>query len=154
MSCNRFELILQAIKYTDHEPPVYQYRFHQVRQLIEEWNDNMTENFTPSWVNCLNESMSFWVNMNTRPGFIYCPRKPWPFGNEYHTMCCCQSGVMFNLELAKGKDQPRDAPPVPYNEHKTTARLLLQMSKQLYNTGKVVILDSGICVLKGIVELQ
>ena len=47
------------------------------------WNDNMLMNFSPSWINCIDESMSKWVNEYTCPGFMFVPRKPWPFGNEY-----------------------------------------------------------------------
>jgi hypothetical protein len=35
-----------------------------------------------------------------------------------------------------------------------TVGLLLRLSKPIWDSGKVVILDSGFCVLKGIVELK
>jgi hypothetical protein len=67
----------------------------------------MDANFNPAWISVIDGSMSVWKNMFTCPGFMLVPRKPWPFGNEYHTACCRLSGIMFQIELVKGKDQPR-----------------------------------------------
>ena len=73
--------------------------------MIGDWNDNMEKQFEPSYVSCLDESMSKWVSQYTCPGFMVVPRKPWPFGNEYHTICCSLSGVLFAMELMEGKDE-------------------------------------------------
>ena len=45
MSGRRFSEILQSIIYTDREPPTYNDRFWEVRQMIKSWNDNMKEKF-------------------------------------------------------------------------------------------------------------
>lgn len=153
MSRNRFETILKAISYTSSTPPTYTDRFHEVRDMIEAWNANMVQNFTPSWISCLDESMSVWINQYTCPGFMFVPRKPWPFGNEYHTVCCGLSGIMWGIELVEGKDAPRERPKPPYENLGKTVGLLLRMLTPIYHTGKVVVLDSGFCVVKGIVEL-
>ena len=82
--------------------------------MVEEWNKNMGEQFTPSWVLCLNESMSPWMNKYTCPGWMFVPRKPHPFGNEYHSVCCSMSGTMWGKELVEGKDAPcAEAHPKP-----------------------------------------
>ena len=74
--------------------------------MVEEWNKNMAEQFTPSWVSCLDESMSPWMNKYTCPGWMFVPRKPYPFGNDYHSVCCSMSGIMWGIELVEGKDAP------------------------------------------------
>ena len=51
--------------------------------MVDEWNKNMAQQFTPSWVSCLDESMSPWTNKYRCPGWMFVPRKPHPFGNEY-----------------------------------------------------------------------
>ena len=84
----RFEAILKALAITARQPPAFRDRFWEVREIIEAWNANMTEQFTPSWVSWLDESMSTWTNKYSCPGWMFVPRKPWPFGNEYHTVCC------------------------------------------------------------------
>ena len=153
MSRNRFENILVALKLTEAVPPTYVDRFWEIRSLVDAWNKNMAENFSPSWVTCLDESMSKWLNKYTCPGFMVVPRKPWPFGNEWHSISCAKSGVMFAVELREGKDQPSDIPK-SFNDLGKTVGLLLRLTTSIWHTGRVVILDSGFCVLKGIVELR
>ena len=155
MTRSRFEEILSSIQYTDKEPPTYRDRFWEVRQMLKSWNDNMIQNFNPSWVSCLDESMSIWFNKFTCPGWIFCPRKPHPFGNEYHSICCGLSGIMYAVELREGKDAPaqRQVDPEEKKIGKTGC-LLLRLTKALYTTGKVVILDSGFCVLQAIIALR
>ena len=104
MSKKRFEKILAAIRYNDTAPPAYKDQFWVVRELIHTWNLNMSEQFGPGWVNCLDESMSPWTSKYTCPGHVFLPRKPWPLGNEYHSICCCQSGIMYAVEIVEGKD--------------------------------------------------
>ena len=76
MSRTCFEQILKALTLTDREHPSYVDPFWQIRQLVDAWNENMGENFSPSWISCLDESMMFWVSKYTCPGFMVVPRKP------------------------------------------------------------------------------
>lgn len=155
MSDKMFEKTHQVLVYTNVEAPNYKDRFWKVRKLISEWNKNMDEIFTPSWVSCLDESMSIWFNKWTCPGWMFVPRKPHPFGNEYHSVCCGQISIMWGIELVEGKDAPRQRARDP-NETSLgkTGALLLRMLKPIFGTAKVVILDSGFCVLRALVALQ
>ena len=154
MSNRRFELILQSLRFTANPPPSYKDRFWEVRVMIDMWNENMKEKFSPSWVSCLDESMSIWFNKWTCPGWMFVPRKPHPFGNEYHLVCCGKTGVMWAIELVEGKDA------LPTLQCSTnllvgkTGDLLLRMLRPIFGTAKVVILDSGFCVLKALIELR
>jgi hypothetical protein len=39
---------------------------------------------------------------------MFVPRKPWPFGNEYHTaIACCVSEIRYRMELAEGSKDKR-----------------------------------------------
>ena len=152
MSGRRFNAILKAISYTNEEPPHFQDKFWEVRQMLKVWNDHMKENFVPSWISCLDESISIWHNRWTCPGWIYCPRKPHPYGSEYHTICCCMSGILFGLEILEGKDHPSQIPADP--KTKKTSGLLLRLFWSLYSSGKVVVLDSGFCVLQALINLR
>ena len=82
------------------------------------------------------------------------PRKPHPFGNKYHTIACGLSRIIFGFKLVEGEDEPDEKPADLTNQHGKTVGLLLRMCESLYHTGKVVVLDSGFCVLRGLVELQ
>jgi len=154
MSGRRFSEILTNLCYTDRQAPSFRDRFWEVRQIVQEWNKWMAENFVPSWINCLDESMSIWTNRWTCPGWVFCPRKPHPFGNEYHSICCCLSGIMYRVEMVEGKDHPREMCAHPSDDKGKTIGLLRRLTKPLYSTGKVVVLDSGFCVLEGLIELR
>ena len=58
---------------------------------------------------------------------------------------------MFHLELVEGKDSPDKK---EYEGLGKTVGVLLRLTKPIHHSGRVVILDSGFCVLKGIVELR
>ena len=154
MSRNRFEAILAALRLTDKEPPTYVDRFWEIRQLQDAWNANMRKKFSPSWISVLDESMSKWLNEYTCPGFMCVKRKPWPLGNEWHSICCAKSGVMYAVELVEGKDRPPERGQPSFNDKGKTVGLLQRLTKSLWYTSKTVILDSGFCVLQGLVELR
>jgi hypothetical protein len=156
MSRDRFDEITQNLTYTNKEPPPYKDRFWQIRDVIQAWNDNMADEFQAGWITVLDESMSKWVNKYTCPGFMVVPRKPWPLGNEYHSIVCSQSDVMFAIELVEGKDVPshRDHPRFEHHEKGKTVSKLIRLTKSLQGRGSIVVLDSGFCVLKGIIELK
>ena len=149
-----FEEILSALQYTNRTPTQQHDRFWEICQLIEVWNAHMMENFIPSWINAIGESMSKWINEYTCPGYMYVPRKPWKFGNEYHNMGCALSDVIWQVDLHEGKDQPAHLGKKEYDELRSTVGTLLHLTKPIHGTGKVFALDSGVCVLQGLAELK
>jgi hypothetical protein len=153
MGKRRFQAITKCLTFTDTIPLAYRDKFWQVRQMIRAWNENMANRFVTAWVMCLDESMSIWHNTWTCPGWIFCPRKPHPFGNEYHTTCCGLYNILFSIEIVEGKDAPSQVD-VPYSPHGKTVGLLMRMLKSYFHTGKYAVLDSGFCVLKGIIKLR
>jgi hypothetical protein len=134
---------MSALTYTNLPPPPYQDKFHQIRQMLNEWNTRMASVFSPSWISCLDESMSAWTSRWTCPGWMFVPLKPHPCGNEYHTIACGLSGILYAVELVEGKDAPPQLCMKPYDEMGKTVGLLLRLTRSLWGTGKVVILDSG-----------
>lgn len=154
MSRRRFDNILEALVLTNERRPTYKDRFWSIRQIVAAWKENMLQQFVPGWINCLDESMSVWTNKYTCPGFMHVPRKPWPFGNEWHTICCGICGVLFDLEIVEGSDRPRGRDKPEFENLGKTVGLLLRLTRSLWNTSKVVVLDSGFCVLLGLIELR
>ena len=153
MSRHRFRDIMHAMRHADEAPPPCRDKFHGIRKSIAVWNDNVATVFRPGWLTCLDESMSMWHDKLSCPGWVFCPRKPHPFGNEHHSMCCGASGIMFDVELVEGKDRPKELPQPIGDEHGPAIGSLLRLTKLLCGAGKTVVLDSGFCVLKGIIEL-
>ena len=155
MSQRRFDLITRELRFTSAAPPAYKDRFWEVRMMIDAFNCRMQTIFSSCWAICLDESMSIWHNRWTCPGWVFCPRKPHPFGNEYHTACCAKSGILFSIEIVEGKDAPQEGRTSDFDDRggKTTG-LLLRMLRGYFGTGKYVILDSGFCVLNALTELK
>lgn len=153
ISRNRFNQILAAVVLTDRPRPPYKDRFHAVRQFISEWNQNMADNFLPSWITCLDESMVEWLTKYTCPGWMYVKRKPHPAGNEYHTIACGKTKVIFKVELVEGKDHPPQIK-VAHEQLGKTPGLLVRMTDTIQATNRVVVLDSGFCTLRGLIELR
>jgi hypothetical protein len=126
MSWWRFLAITSALRFTLKQPPSFQDKFWQIRDLISTWNNHMRTIFSAAWALCLDESISIWFNQWTCPRWVFCPCKSHPFGNEYHTACCGLSGIMFLMEMVEGKDHP---PQVAerWSELGKTTGLLLRM---------------------------
>ena len=70
MSRKRFDAILKALSITSHDPPAFRDHFWEIHEILKAWNENVTEQFTPSWVSCLDESMSTWTNKYSCPGWM------------------------------------------------------------------------------------
>ena len=99
--------ITSALRFTLSNLPTFWDKFWEARDMITTFNKHMAKIFLVAWVVCLDESMSIcWHNRWTCPGWVFCPCKPHPFGNEYHTSCCRLSGILFSMELVEGKDHP------------------------------------------------
>ena len=86
---------------------------------------------------------------------MYIPRKPWKFGNEYHNAGCADSNIIWALDLREGKDRPQNLGHKEFNNIGKTMGILLRLTKPVWSTGKVFVLDSGgFCVLQAIVEFK
>ncbi len=82
-------------------------KFHKVRQMIDAFNNHYYDKITPSWLNCIDKSMSSWLNKFCR-GFMCIPRKPHLQGNEYHSIADADKDgsqpIMWCMKLVEGKD--------------------------------------------------
>ncbi len=62
--------------------------------------------------------------------------------------------MMFATEHVQGKDQQSQIPNLMYSEHcKTIGPLVMRLNESIHHSGRVVIMDSGFCVLTGVVKL-
>jgi Transposase IS4 len=69
--------------------------------------------------------------------------------------CLCNLRVDISIELMKEKDEPKQGHgPKEFDNLGKTVGLLLHLTKPIWGTAKVVVLDSGFCVLKGLIELK
>ncbi len=101
MSRNRFREIMQALWYTDKAKPLFFIdQFHEVRQMIDSFNNHYENRYRPLWLSCIDESMSTWLHV---------PCKPHPFGNEYHSIVDRDDGkaIMWRVKIVEGKINQR-----------------------------------------------
>ena len=94
---NWFDYIISAIIFTNREVP-YEDRFFQMRQLEEAWKQNMSQQCFPSWINVLDDYMMEWFN-KWALGFMCVIRKPHPFGNKRHTICCALTSILWREQI-------------------------------------------------------
>ena len=81
-------------------------------------------------------------------------RNPHPFGNDSHTITCVFSTIMRFAEIVEGRDRPRERGRPDFFGIGKTVGTMLRCTRPIWNCSKVVIVDSGLCVTKGLVELQ
>ena len=124
-----------------------------MRQMEGAWNANTTKVFEPSWVSVLDDSMQEWISKYTCPAWMCVGRKPHPFGNERHTIACGLSTIMWFSEIVEGRDHPRERGRPEFDDIGKTVGTILLCKIPIWNRAKVVIMDSGFCVTKGLVEL-
>ena len=111
MSGARFEDIISALRYTDEKPPAeFVDRFHPIRKLMSWWNQHYAEEYSPSCLNYLDESMNAFFN-HLCAGFMRVPHKPHPFGNEYHAISVGvfpggARPVIRRAKIQESKDRP------------------------------------------------
>ena len=106
MSAKQFGAIIACLCLCTSAPPAHIDPLWEVQGMLEAWNANVMNTFLAAWISCLDESMLKWNNQCTCPGFIMCPPKPWPLGNECHAMACGISGILHAMEIVEGKDEP------------------------------------------------
>ena len=64
-------------------------------------------------------------------------------------------GILFFVELVEGKSHPRQSGPLEFEDlGGSTVGLLMRVIKRYFATGKYLIIDSGFCVLKGLIQLR
>ena len=113
----------------------------------------MEARFDPSWVSVLDESIQWCINLYNLPGCIFVPRKPHPFGNQYHTIACDETKVVYNFYIVEDKDQPRDMGKKYFEEKGQTSGLVVRITMPLLGKGKVLVVDSGLYVPEGLVSI-
>ena len=99
--------------------------------------------------------MPIWHSTWKCSGCIFCPCNPHQFGNEWHTACYILHGILFVVELVEGKAHTCQAGPLEFDDlGGKTVGLSLHTTKGYFDTGRYVIIYSGLCVLKGLIELS
>ena len=78
-----------------------------MRQIEEVQNLNMAEGFNPLLINVLDKSMMKWFKKYA-PGFMCVGRKPQPFGNKMHSVCCGLTSILWRAQITESKYLPQN----------------------------------------------
>ena len=95
-----------------------------------------------------------WKNKFICPGFIFFPSKPHPKGNNFHTIFCGESGIMYGWDIFEVRDHLISMGQYEFDRstHMKMVGLVLQLTRAIWVTGKAVVMNSCFCLLKGIFE--
>ena len=82
--------------------------------------------------------------------FVFYPRKPHPKGNKYHIICCGEIGIMYGWENIerRGNLIPMERLQFETSTNMKIVELMLQLNRALWSTGKSVIMEIMLCLLK------
>ena len=111
-------------------------------QMEESWNKNMADQFNPSWDNFLDKIIMDWYN-NFYPEFMFVVQKPYPFGNERHTICCGINSILCKAHIFEGKERLAQLGPKLHSQLVRKVGLVIWMFKTLFSMVKYVVMDSG-----------
>ena len=147
MSRRRFDSIVSAFSLYRDDPDD---NLLPVRMLQKTFNEHMAKCYFPSWLVCVDESMSKWTQRWTCPVWVIVPRKPTPMGIEFHTAADHENRILFAVELVG------DPKAVKYNNEciGKTASLVMRMTESLFGSSRVVALDSGFGVIEVLHKLK
>ena len=59
---------------------------------------------------------------------------PHTMGNEYNSICCGLSGIMFVIEMVEVKDVPKQRGKPKYSGSGKTGEVFLRLCKGIFNT--------------------
>ena len=81
-------------------------------------------------------------------------RKSHPIGNERHAIACGLSTNMGFAEILKGRDSLCERGRPDFSEIGKKVGEIMQCTRPIWNCANVVIMDSGLCVTKVLVEMR
>ena len=126
MSDQRFERInICLCNTTGNLPSLYRDEFGEIREMIEVFNDHLSRRFFPGTQTCIYDSMVSFLSRWSYPGWVNVKRKPYPFGNKYHTIADVATKIIFGIEIVETKKDQQIKGPYVKNYMKIKCLTLL-----------------------------
>lgn len=114
-----------------------------VENILDGFNQRMSEQFTAGWLLGTDESMGAWrgkvgkLDPKKCPKLMYVQRKPEPLGTEFKNIGDALSGVILRQEITKGKAE-EVKPKFWSKEVGATAATTMRLSEPWYGSNRVV----------------
>ena len=132
--------------------------FWEIQNLVDEFNASHKRNFLPGSKMVVDESMFYWRGKDQRHGKEGCPhvtkiiRKPKGVGMEVKNLACCDSTIMYAIEVVAAKEEMAQREFTA--EHGAGTSLLLRLCKNLRGSGRLIVADSAFASVKSAVQLK
>ncbi len=85
-------------------------------------------------------------------------QKPHPLGNKYHTTACCESKIIFIIEIVEGRSQltvGHHSLSKFEDEYKSKgAALVVWITESIWGSGRIVVMDSEFGYIPSVVQLK
>ena len=115
--------------------------------MVVAWNGCIQKVFIQSCISCLDGSMSGWI-INLKIRLFFYPHKS--------QQCCNESGIMFGWKIFEVRDHHilMWRPQLGTSTNMKNVGIMLLLTRDMWSNGKAVIMNSGLCVLKGLVVMR
>lgn len=147
ISRNRFDHIVSALSFI---PGRVATPLEDVRHMQEAFNRHMVERYNPSWLVCVDESMTPWYHPGDCPAWIILKDKPTPRGMEFHVTADHSTNVIFRAELVRDPSATRFQNVCSDR----VSAITLRLTETLFHSYRVVILDSFFGTLETVLQLH
>ena len=158
MHFNEFKLITDNFKLRIYNPPgVNREQWHEVFELVEEFNSNVVKSFNPGKAMVADEIMSAWKGVNLQINALGMPhqtkiiRKPEGVGAECKALADGETGIIIQLDILEVKEAMSQKE--FQQEYGAGCAVILRMMKPWRNTHRVVIADSAFASMKTLMAL-
>ena len=93
------------------------------------------------WISCLGKSMYICITKFTYLGFVFYHSNPHTKSNEYHTICCGESGIIYIWEIVDGRNHPiaRGIPKFDTSSNIKMFGVMIRMTRALWSGGGTLV---------------
>ena len=98
MSRPSIQSIILSLKFKDGKDVEYDDGLFHMWQMEKNGTCTCLKDLIQSRINALNKSMMEWFK-KYEPGFMCVGRKPHPFDNERHTICCGLPSMLWRAQI-------------------------------------------------------
>lgn len=144
---NRFDHIVSALSFV---PDKVSTGMEDMRAMQEAFNAHMVEKYSPSWLVCVDESMTPWYYPGDCPAWVIMKDKPTSRGMEFHTTADHSTKVIFRVEPVRDPEATRFQDVCSDR----VSALTLRMTEPLFQSYRVVVLDSFFGTLETVLQLE
>jgi hypothetical protein len=148
-SRNRFDHIVSALSFVP-DTAAAPSGLEEVRAFQRAFNEHMEACYHPSWLVCVDESMTPWYHPGDCPAWVIIKDKPTQRGMEFHTTSDHGTKVIFRAELV------RDPEATKFQNicSDVVSALTLRMVEPLFGSARAVVLDSFFGTLETVLQLS